>query len=196
MDGDIVLLGRGGEGERMILPDGNLRATEENVLTSSRLGIFLLDLNFAHVAGMLNHLGDVRLVLSSDLSCDSFGQVDISTIHPVLPEYTNGTGSDANAVGSEVGLDHAESPVDGPEQEEDDEHVVSIPEPLEVGTAHLLHRSNHHAHESDQHDISRPAGARDEVGHQPSTKTQVVLGRDLGKVVPVRNGVYPGEEDN
>ncbi len=180
----------------MVLPDGDLRTTEENVLSSSGLGILLLDLDFANVGRMLNDLGDVGLVLSTDLSCDSLGEVNVSSVHPVLPENTNGTGSNTNTVRSKIGLNHTEGSVDGPEDEEDDEHVVGVPEALKVRTSHLFDRSNHHTHQSSQHDVSSPSWASDKVGHKPSSKTQIILRSNLRKVVPMRKSVYPREEDN
>lgn len=133
---------------------------------------------------------------SSDFTGNSLRQVDETSIHPVLPKHTNGRGSDARAKGRHVGLDHAVGSVDGPEDEEDDEHVVRVPESLVVGASGLLNRGEDHAHEGNQHHVSSPARARGKVGKQPAVDSKVVLGRHLGKVVPVGNGVHPREEDN
>lgn len=86
--------------------------------------------------------------------------------------------------------------MDGPEDEEDDEHVVGVPESLVVGSSRLLNRSEDHAHERNQHNVSSPAGAGGEVGKQPAIDSQVVLNGHLRKVVPVSNGVSPGEKHN
>lgn len=56
---------------------------------------------------MLNDLGNVRLVSSSDLTRNTLSEVCESTIHPVLPEDT-----DTVAKGRKVGRDHAEGTVD------------------------------------------------------------------------------------
>ena len=57
------------------------------------------------------------------------------------PEDTNGV---VRAVGRTVGLDHAEHTVELPVDEEHDEEVVRVPEPLEVGAATLLDREPDH----------------------------------------------------
>lgn len=56
VDGDVVLLGGARQGERVVLPERHGRAAEENVLSGSRLGVLLLDLDLAHVAGVLDDL--------------------------------------------------------------------------------------------------------------------------------------------
>jgi hypothetical protein len=149
MDGNVVLFRSARECEGMVLPDRYFWATHEDVLitlvlfcaspkgiaylTSTGVGVLLLDLNLANVAGVLNDLGDVCLVSSTDLTRNTLTEVCESTVHPVLPEDT-----DTIAKGRKVGLDHAEGTVDGPEDEEDDEEVVSVPEALKVGSSRLL----------------------------------------------------------
>lgn len=145
---------------------------------------------------MLDDLGDVRLVSAADLAGDAFGQVDEAAVYPVLPEDADGGGADGDAEGRRVGLDHAEGAVDGPEDEEDDEHVVRVPEALVVGAPRLLDRRQHHAHERHEHDVAAPPGPGRQVGGEKSIEAEVVLGRDLREVVPVRDGVDPGEEDD
>lgn len=44
-------------------------------LASPPLSMLLLDLDLAHVAWMLDDLGNERLVSASNLSCDALGQV-------------------------------------------------------------------------------------------------------------------------
>ena len=51
-----------------------------------------------------------------------------------------------------------------PVDEEDDEEVVRVPEPLEVGTAALLDREPDHDTESGGHDPARRTRTSDEVG--------------------------------
>lgn len=196
MDGDVVFLGGAGQGERVVLPQRDSGTAEENVLSSPGLGVLLLDLDLANIAGVLNNLGNVRLVASTNLTSNTLSQVDETAVHPVLPKHTDGRSANAGAERSKVGLNHAEGTVDGPEEEEDDEHVVSVPESLIIGTAGLLDRGEDHTHERDQHDIASPAGSGDKVGQQPAVDSEVVLGGDLSKVVPVGNSVDPREEDN
>jgi hypothetical protein len=102
-------------------------------LTSAGLGVLLLDLDFADVARMLDDLGNVRLVSSANFACNALAEVSESTVHPVLPENT-----DAIAEGRKVGFDHAESSVDGPKDEEDDEEVVHVPKALKVCSSCLF----------------------------------------------------------
>lgn len=180
----------------MILPQRHLGAAKEDVLSGSRLRVFLLDLDLADVARMLDDLRDVGLVASSQLTSDPLRQVYVATPRPELPEDPDGAGADRNAEGGEVGLDHAEGTVDRPEKEENDEHVVRIPESLVVRSSRLLVRCHHHAAERDQHDIPRPTRARRQVGHQPSVETQVVLAGDQPEVDPMGDRVDPGEEED
>lgn len=94
MDRDVVLLGSAGESERVVLPDGHLGAVEENVLAGPGLGVLLLDLDLAHIARVLNDLGDVSLVASAHLTGDTLREVHESTVHPVLPKDTNSLSAD------------------------------------------------------------------------------------------------------
>lgn len=56
VDGDVVLLRSAGQGKGVVLPERHSRATEENVLSGSRLGVLLLDLDLADIAGVLDDL--------------------------------------------------------------------------------------------------------------------------------------------
>ena len=91
---------------------------------------------------MLDDLGDVCLVSSSNLTRDSLGQVGKSTIHPVFPKDTN-----AIAEGRKVWLNHAEGSMDRPEDEEDDEEVVGVPKALKVGSSSFLRCRQGNCHE-------------------------------------------------
>jgi hypothetical protein len=191
----------------VVLPDGYFRATHENVLftlvlflctshsftylTSTGIGVLLLDLNLANVAGMLNDLGDVRLVASTDFTRNALTEVGESTVHPVLPENTN-----AIAEGRKIGLDHAEGTVNGPEDEEDDEEVMRVPEALKVSSACVLGGCECNCVQSDEHDISTPARSSRKVGQDEAHESKVVTGRESREVVPMGNGVEPGEEDD
>lgn len=159
MDRDVVFFRCAGKRERMVLPDGDLRAAQEDVLSSAGLSVLLLDLNFANVAGMLDDLGDVRLVSSSYFTGDALGEVRKSTVHPVLPEDT-----DTVAEGRKVGLNHAEGSVDGPEDEEDDEQMVHVPETFEVRATSLLRSRDSDGHECSQHNVTAPSGSSCKVG--------------------------------
>ena len=117
----------------MILPNRNLWAAEEDILACFGDGMLLLDLYFDDVRWMLNDFADVGLVATTNLPHDTFCQVDKTTPHPVLIEDTS-----TETEWSVVSLDHAESSVDRPEDEEDDKEVMGVPESLVVFTARLL----------------------------------------------------------
>ena len=188
---DVVLLGGGGEREGMVLPDRDLWAAEEDVLTGPCCSVFLLDLDLADIAGVVNNLRDVGFVASAHFTRNALSKVGESTIHPVLPEDT-----DAVAEGRKVGLDHAESTVDGPENKEDDEHVMSVPEALKVRATRLLSSCNGNGHQREQHDVSTPSRSCSEVGEDETHESEFVECGEAGEVVPMRNGVNPGEEDD
>jgi len=121
--------------------------------------MFFLDLYLADITRMLNDFGDVCFMSATDLASDAFSQVRESTIHPVFPEDT-----DAVAEWRKVGFDHAEGAMDGPEDEEDNEEVVHVPEALKVCAPCLFHCREHHGHQRNQHDVSTPSGTRSKVG--------------------------------
>ncbi|KAK5630382.1 hypothetical protein RRF57_006097 [Xylaria bambusicola] len=125
----------------------DLGTAEEDVLPGARLRVLLLDLDLADVAGVLDDLGDVRLMAAAHLSRDALCEVDEATVHPILPENADGRRADRDTERRRVWLDHAEGAMDRPEQEEDDEHVVRVPETLVVSPTGLLDRCEHHAHE-------------------------------------------------
>ena len=170
VDGDVVFLRSTGQSERVVLPQRDGGAAEENVLSGARLGVLLLDLDLADVARVLDDLGNVRLVPAANLAGNALSQINVPAVHPVLPENSNGRCANAGAEGRNVRLDHAEGTVDRPEEEEDDEHVVSVPEALVVGSAGFLDRGAQHGHEGHQHDISCPSGTRRKVSHQPAVE--------------------------
>lgn len=116
--------------------------------------MFFLDLHFHHIAWVLDDLGDIRLVSSSDLAGNPLSQIRKSSIHPVLPEDT-----DTVAERRKIGFDHAESTMDGPEYEEDDEKMMRVPESLELGSSRLFGCRHCHCREGNQHNVSGPSGA-------------------------------------
>lgn len=150
VNGDVVLFRRASEREGMVLPYRHFWTAHENVLlllvsnpralslsitylASTGLGVLLLDLDLANIARVLNDFRDVRLVSSSNFTCNSFGQICETSIHPVFPEDT-----DSIAERRKVRLDHAEGAVDRPENEEDDEEMVCVPKALKVGSSWLF----------------------------------------------------------
>jgi hypothetical protein len=87
---------------------------------------------------MLNDFRDVRLVPTTHFASNSFGQIDEAAIHPVLPEHTDRGSTDRDTERCTIRLDHAEGAVDGPKNEEYDEHVMGVPEAFVVGSTALL----------------------------------------------------------
>jgi hypothetical protein len=120
--------------------------------------MLLLDLDLADIARVLNDLGNVRLVSSTNLTCNTFTKVRESSIHPVLPENTN-----AVAERGKVGLDHAKGSVNCPEEEKDGEEVMRIPETFKLSSSVLLCSCPAHRRERDQHDVSCPSGSRCDI---------------------------------
>lgn len=173
------------------LAEAKTEKRQRNYLSSLRLGVLLLDLDFADIAGVLNNLGNVCLVLPAHFTCYSLGQVEETTVHPILPENTDGV-----AVGCKVRTNHTESSMDGPHNEEDDEEVMGIPETLVICTARLLNGGEDHGHQSNKHDITGPSGPSDQVGKEEADEAKVVGGRETAQVDPVSDGVDPGEEDD
>jgi hypothetical protein len=104
--------------------------------------MLFLDLHLANVAGVLDDLGNVRLMSSPDLTGDTFGQVRESTVHPVLPKDT-----DTIAERRKIRLDHTERSVNRPENEEDDEEVVHVPEAFEVCATGLFRCCDGNGHQ-------------------------------------------------
>lgn len=76
---------------------------------------------------MLDDLGDECFVPSPNFSSDPFQQVNEAAVHPVLPEHTR-----ACTERRGVCFDQTESSMDRPENEKNDEEMVSIPKSLEV----------------------------------------------------------------
>ena len=163
----------------------------ETYLTGARLGVLFLDLHLDHVARMLNDFRNKRLVSPSNLPRDAFAKIRKSTQHPVLPENAN-----AVAEGLKVGPDHTEGSVDGPEDKKYNEQVVGVPESLKVGPSRLLHGGKHDSHERNQHNVSAPSGPRQQIRANEAFEPELLPGGKSGQVIPVRNGVDPGEEDN
>ena len=83
-----------------------------------------------------------------------------------------------------------------PEDKEDYEQMVGIPESFEIGTSEPFHRSDRNKHQCNQHDISTPSRTGQEVSCEEAFKSQVVDRCKPCQVIPMRNSVHPGEEDD
>lgn len=153
--------------------------------------MLLLNLDFADVAWVLNDLGNVCLVSSSNLTGNALSQVREPTIHPVLPEDTNTV-----TEGREVRLNHTECSVDGPEDEEYDKKVMSVPETLEIGTSRLLCSCQGNSHQCDKHNITTPSGTCCKIGQNEAHEAELVDCGKLCEIVPMGDRVNPGKEDD
>ena len=165
--------------------------SRETYLTGLRLRVLLLDLDFADVARVLNDLGNVRLVSSTNLTRNTLAQVSKSAPHPVLPENT-----DTVAERRKVRLDHAEGSVDGPEEEEDGEEMMGVPEAFELGTSVLFGCCPSHGRECNQHDVSCPSGTCCEICEEEAHETELVSHCEHPQIPPMRNRVDPGKEED
>lgn len=110
-------------------------------LAGPGFSVLFLDLYLNHLAWVLNDLGNVSLVPSTDFPKYSFYQVNESAVHPELPEDPR-----ALTKRSRVCLDHAEGSMDGPEDKEYDEKMMHVPEALKFGTAKPLNRRSDNEH--------------------------------------------------
>lgn len=106
----------------MILPDGDLRAAKENILSSFCDSVIFFDLDLDDVAGMLNYLADICLMLPTNFPHSSLPEIEQASDHPEFPENTN-TITERWA----IRLDHTEGAMEGPEEEEYEEEMVRIP---------------------------------------------------------------------
>lgn len=140
---------------------------------------------------MLNHLGDDGFVPPSYLSSYPLSEVDGTSVDPVLVKDAN-----PRAERRKVGRDHAPDPMHRPEHEKGDEEVVRVPESLVVRPTRLFNRSENHGHQADEHDPPRPCWTGQKAGFEESNKTLVVLGRELGDVVEMRDCVNPRKKDD
>ena len=89
-----------------------------------------------------------------------------------------------------------------PVDEEDDEEVVGVPEPLEVGTAALLNREPNHDTEGGGYNPASRTRASDEVGrnerkHLLASRLRIRVNHgELSEVDHVRHDVDNGEDDD
>ena len=156
----------------------------------AHLSPLFVDLNLDDAGGVLNNFRHVCAMSATDLAQDALKEVRKATDHPVLPEDAS-----SEAEGGVVGLDHAEGAVNGPEAEEDNEEMVDGPEALVIGPPRLFDRGEEHGHQGEEHHVAGPAWACEEVDLEEASEAKFLFGGKLGEVVPVGDGVDPGEED-
>jgi hypothetical protein len=109
---------------------------------------------------VLNNLVDVGDVAGADFTKDTLKDPDDTTNEPVAPENSDGIeGTERRP----IRLDHAEHAMQLPKDEEDDEKVVGVPEPLEVGTAFLLEGKPDHGTKDYPHKPTGDEGTNLEV---------------------------------
>lgn len=119
-----------------------------------------------------------------------------------MSTYPEDTDSVVRTVGRAVRLDHTEHTVELPVDEEDNEQVVRVPEPLEVRAAAFLNREPNHEAKGDRHNPASGAGAGDEVGcdeREDLLAGRLRVGVDHGKlseVDHVGDNVHDGEDDD
>lgn len=78
-----------------------------------------------------------------------FEKIYKAAIHPVLPEYSR-----SRTEGCNVCFYHAKRSVNGPEDEEYDEQMMSKPEPFMVLPLKPLEGGDEHDRQDDKHDIT------------------------------------------
>ena len=93
VDRDVVFLRRAGEREGVPLEVGNLGAGQEDVLTGAGGGLFLLDLDFDNLGGVLNNLGDVGSVAGTNFTEDTLVNPDDTANEPVALMMAQGKSS-------------------------------------------------------------------------------------------------------
>lgn len=200
MNGDIILFGGAGESERMPLPIRELGAGQKDVLSSSGLGLLLLDLNFHNFARVLDNLRDICIVSRADFTENTFDDEDDTTGKPVPPEDTD----DVIAADVVVWFDHAEHAMKLPADEEDDEEMVSVPKLLESTirtTSFLFHRKPNHNAKRGSHDPTSDTSSSSKVEFEElNNRAGFGCRREgncqSGKVVHVGDDMYRAEEDD
>lgn len=74
--------------------------------------------------------------------------------------------------------------------------MMRVPEALEVRSPGLLLGGEDHGHQSCKHDVTTPSRTCREVCEDETHEAEILLGRELSEVIPMRNGVDPGEEND
>lgn len=211
VDRDVVFLGSRSESKGMPLKVGDLWAVEEDVLAGTGCGLFLFDLYFHDLGGVLDDLGDVCPVPGTDLAEDALIDEDDAANEPVAPKDANGV---VVAVGGPVGLDHAKHAMELPVDEKDNKEMVRVPvggemdrwmgsdspKALKVGATALLNCEKDHDAEGSGHDPAGDAGASGKVCAEEEDEQRADLFRlgeaEAGKVDHVCEDVDCGEKDN
>lgn len=157
VDTNVVLLGCAGECKRMPLPERDLGAAEEDVLSSQSAAIVLLDLNLDDLGRVEDDSGDDSLLLGTPFTSDTLHQVNKATGDPVLPESR-----DILAVRGAVGGEETECSVEGEEEEEDQEEMVPVPKGLKLLHANGGEGGGDHDDEDEEHYMTGPSWSRDE----------------------------------
>jgi hypothetical protein len=73
---------------------------------------------------------------------------------------------------------------------------MHVPEAFEVCASCFLCGCERYRHQRNQHDIAAPTWASRKICQDKAHETQVIGGREASEIVPMRNGVDPGEEDD
>lgn len=73
---------------------------------------------------------------------------------------------------------------------------MHVPETFKVCATSLFRCRERDSHQTDQHNVTTPTGTRRKVGQDEAHETQLIACREPGEIVPVSNGVNPGEEYN
>jgi len=183
----------------MPLEVADVGAVNENVLAGSSSCLVLLDLDLYDFTRVLNDLANESAVAAADFTEDTFVEEDDTTDEPVAPEDTD---LEPGAVRRTVGLDHAPHAVELPADEEGDEEVVRVPEPLEVGPPPFLDGEVDHREETRVHDPPSRAGSGGEVCSEEGedlwahTDRGCVCEREADEVDHVGGGVDDGERED
>lgn len=157
MNTDVVLFGCAGKCKRMPLPERDLGAAEEDVLSSESAAVVFLNLNLDDLGRVEDDSGDDSLLLGTPFTSDTLQQVNKATGDPVLPESR-----DILAVRRAVGGEETECSVEGEEEEENKEEMVPVPKGLKLLRADGGEGSGDHGNEDDEHDVTGPSWSRDE----------------------------------
>lgn len=160
-------------------------------LPGPRLRMLLLNLHLHHITRMQNHLTDKRLMPPPNLPRNPLPQIAKTPIHPILPKNPNPI-----TERRKIRLNHTKRPMNRPKHKKNHKQMMRIPKPFKIRPPIFLRRGPSHGHQSDQHDVACPAGAGEQIGADEALETEAIYGGEFGEVVPVGDGVDPGEEDD
>lgn len=83
-----------------------------------------------------------------------------------------------------------------PEDKENNEEMVRIPEPLEVSSSYSFERHGENQHQAGEHDVSCPAWTGCEADTEKTFKSHGVLSGKSGEIIPMSKSVKPRKEDD